>query len=176
MEVLTLPELLQRNALKFGDKKVAIREKEFGIWQSVTWKGYYEDVRDFALGLRSLGFKKGDKLSYIGDNRPEGLYSEIAVQCLGGAIVGIYPDSNVDQIEYIVNHSDSTFVGSGDQEQTDKMLEIKEKCPKVLKVIVDDPKGMRHYDDPILAYFGDVQNLGRELAQKEPHLFEMTWA
>lgn len=172
MEVLTLPELLQRNALRFGDNRVAIREKEFGIWQSVTWKGYYENVRDFALGLRSLGFKKGDKLSYIGDNRPEGLYSEIAVQCLGGAIVGIYPDSNVDQIEYIVNHSDSTFVGSGDQEQTDKMLEIKDKCPKVLKVIVDDPKGMRHYDDSILAYFGDVQKLGREVAEKEPQLFE----
>jgi len=172
MEVLTLPELLQRNALEFGDKKVAIREKEFGIWQSVTWKGYLENVRDFALGLHSLGFKPGDKLSYVGDNRPEGLYSEVAVQCLGGAIVGIYPDSHPDQVEYIVNHSDSTFVVAGDQEQADKMMDIKEKCPGVVKVIVDDPKGMRHYDDPILAYFGDLQKLGREVAEKEPQLFD----
>ena len=172
MEILTLPALLKRNALRFGDKKVAIREKEFGIWQSVTWKGYYENVRDFALGLYQLGFKQGDKLSYAGDNRPEGLFSELAVQCLGGAIVGIYPDSNLDQVEYVINHSDSTFVVAGDQEQADKILDIKEKCPQVLKLIVEDPKGMRRYDDPILAYFKDVQKSGRELAEKEPHLFE----
>ena len=152
MEILTLPALLRRNALRLGDKKVAIREKEFGIWQSVTWKGYYENVRDFALGLHQLGFKRDDKLSYIGDNRPEGLYSELAAQTLGGAIVGIYPDSHLDQVEYITNHSDSVFVVAGDQEQADKMLDIKEKCPGVSKVIVDDPKGMRHYGDSMLCF------------------------
>jgi long-chain acyl-CoA synthetase len=168
----TIPGLLRENALKHGDRKVAIREKEFGIWQSVTWQGYYENVRDFALGLRLLGFERGNNLSYIGDNRPEGLYAELGVQCLGGAIVGIYPDSHLDQVEYIINHSDSIFVVVGDQEQADKLLAIKEKCPQLVKVIVDDPKGMRHYDDPILITFKDVQKLGGELAEKEPHLFE----
>ena len=172
MEISTLPALLRRNAIKYGDKKVAIREKEFGIWQPVTWKGYYENVRDFALGLHKLGFKRGDKLSYIGDNRPEALYSELGVQCLGGAIVGIYPDSHLDQAEYIINHSDSTFVFGGDQEQADKILGIKEKCPKIINVIVDDPKGMRHYDDPILIFFKEVQKIGRGLAEKEPNLFD----
>ena len=172
MDILTLPALLRKNALKLGDKKVAIREKEFGIWQSVTWKGYYENVRDFALGLHQLGFKRDDKLSYIGDNRPEGLYSELAAQTLGGAIVGVYPDSHLDQVEYIINHSDSVFVVAGDQEQADKMLDIKEKCPGVSKVIVDDPKGMRHYGDSILVFFKDIKKMGRELAEKEPHLFE----
>ena len=172
MDILTLPALLRKNALKLGDKKVAIREKEFGIWQSVTWKGYYENVRDFALGLHQLGFKRDDKLSYIGDNRPEGLYSELAAQTLGGAIVGIYPDSHLDQVEYIINHSDSVFVVAGDQEQADKMLDIKEKCPGVSNVIVDDPKGMRHYGDSILVFFKDIQKMGRELAEKEPYLFE----
>lgn len=172
MEILTLPELLRRNARKFGRKKVAIREKEFGIWQSVTWQGYYENVRDFALGLYELGFEPRDKLSYMGDNRPEGLYAELAVQVLRGSIVGIYPDSHLEQVEYIVNHSDSRFVVAGDQEQADKILDIKEKCPKVTKVIVDDPKGMRHYDDPILTYFRDVQRLGRKVAEREPDLFE----
>jgi long-chain acyl-CoA synthetase len=168
----TIPGLLRENALKHGDRKVAIREKEFGIWQSVTWQGYYENVRDFALGLRLLGFKRGNNLSYIGDNRPEGLYAELGVQCLGGAIVGIYPDSHLDQVEYIINHSDSIFVVVGDQEQADKVLAIKEKCPQLVKVIVDDPKGMRHYDDPILMTFKDVQKLGGELAVKDPGLFE----
>ena len=171
-EYKTLPQLLQENALRFGDRKVAIREKEFGIWQSYTWKDYYGHVRDFALGLRELGFQAGDKLSYAGDNRPEGLFSELAVQSLGGAIVGIYPDSHLDQVEYIINHSDSIFVVAGDQEQADKVLDIKERCPLIKRVIVDDPKGMRRYDDPILAYFKDVQKLGRAVAEKEPRLFE----
>jgi len=171
-EYKTLPQLLKRNALRFGDQKVAIREKEFGIWQSVTWKGYYENVRDFALGLHELGFKAGDKLAYAGDNRPEGLFSELAVQVLGGAIVGIYPDSHLDQVAYIINHSDSVFVVAGDQEQADKILEVKDKCPLVKKVIVDDPKGMRRYDDPILTFFRDIQNLGRARAEKEPRLFD----
>lgn len=168
----TIPGLLRRNALTYGERKVAIREKEFGIWQSVTWQGYYENVRDFALGLHALGFKRGDKLSYIGDNRPEGLYSELAVQSLGGAIIGIYPDSHKDQVEYIINHSDSIFVVAGDQEQADKVIDIKKKCPNLIKVVVDDPKGMRHYDDPILIYFRDIQELGLELANKEPQLFD----
>ena len=168
----TLPELLKRNAERYGDSRVAIREKEFGIWQSVTWKGYYENVKDFALGLHQLGFKRGNNLSYAGDNRPQGLYAELAVQCLGGAIVGIYPDSHLEQVEYIINHSDSIFVVAGDQEQADKVLELKSACPNLKKVIVDDPKGMRHYDDPLLTYFKDIQNLGRELAKKEAHLFD----
>ena len=172
MENKTLPALLRDHAGRFGDGKVAIREKEYGIWQSVTWQGYYENVRDFALGLHSLGFKPDDKLSYIGDNRPEGLFSELAVQSLRGAIVGIYPDSHLDQVEYIINHSDSIFVVAGDQEQADKMLDIRDKCPKVRNVIVDDPKGMRHYDDPMLMYFKDIQAKGRELHEKEPGLFD----
>jgi long-chain acyl-CoA synthetase len=172
METLTLPALLKRNAQIFGDKRAAIREKEFGIWQSVTWRGYYENVRDFALGLRALGVKQGDKLCYMGDNRPEGLYSELAIQSLGGAVVGVYPDSHLEQVEYIVNHSDSTFVVAGDQEQADKILEIKDRCPKVIRIIVDDPKGMRHYGDPILTYFKEVQKLGRAAWEKEPGLFD----
>jgi len=91
VEISVLPALLRRNALQYGDNKVALREKEFGIWQTITWKKYYENVRDFALGLHQLGFQKGDKLSVIGDNRPEWFYSELAVQSLGGAVVGIYP-------------------------------------------------------------------------------------
>ena len=171
-EPQTLPALLKRNADRYGDNRVAIREKEYGIWQPVTWKGYYENVRDFALGLYELGFQRGNNLSYAGDNRPQGLYAELAAQVLGGAIVGIYPDSHLDQVEYIINHSDSVFVVAGDQEQADKLLDLKSTCRNVKKVIVDDPKGMRHYDDPILAYFKDIQKMGRHLAEKQPHLFD----
>ena len=169
---VTLPSLLKQNAERYGNSRVAIREKEFGIWQSVTWQGYYENVRDFALGLHQLGFKRGNNLAYAGDNRPQGLYAELAVQTLGGAIVGIYPDSHLDQVEYIINHSDSIFLVAGDQEQADKVLELKSSCPKVRKVIVDDPKGMRRYGDPILAFFKDIQKSGRQVADTQPRLFD----
>ena len=171
-EYQTLPALLKRNADRYGDSRVAIREKEFGIWQSVTWRGYYEQVKTFALGLLTLGFKPGDKLAYAGDNRPEGLYSELAAHSLGGVIVGIYPDSHLEQVEYIINHSDTVFLVAGDQEQADKVLEIKSACPKLKKVIVDDPKGMRHYDDPSLLYFEDVRKMGLDLDAREPNLFQ----
>jgi long-chain acyl-CoA synthetase len=169
---LTLPAFLKHNAERFGEGRTAIREKQFGIWQSISWKGYYENVRDFALGLRALGFTAGDKVAYAGDNRPEGLYAEIAAHSLRGAVVGIYPDSHPEQMAYIINHSDSIFVVAGDQEQADKVLDLKSSLRRVRKVIVDDPKGMRHYDDPILTYFRDVQAAGREQAEREPGLFD----
>jgi len=80
----TLPHLLIENARKYANQKVALREKQFGIWQSVTWQEYLENVRDLALGLVELGYEPGDKLAILGDNRPEWLYCELAIQCLGG--------------------------------------------------------------------------------------------
>jgi long-chain acyl-CoA synthetase len=168
----TLPHLLIEKALKYGHNKVAIREKEFGIWQSVTWQGYLDNVRDLALGLTALGCSAGDKLAILGDNRPEWLYSELAIQSLGGAAVGIFPDSHLDQVKYIIDHSDAVFLMAEDQEQADKFLEIKDRCPKIRHVIVDDLKGMRYYDDPILISLQEVQEKGKELHETEPGLFE----
>jgi len=168
----TLPHLLIENARKHGSEKVALREKEFGIWQSVTWSEYLANVQDLALGLVALGYEPGDKLAILGDNRPEWLYSELAIQSLGGAAVGIFPDSHVDQVKYIIDHSDAVFLIVEDQEQTDKFLELKEACPKVRYVIVDDMKGMRYYDDPLLISLKKVQKMGRDLGQETPGLLE----
>ena len=172
MSGLTLPGLLREKARKFGQGKVAMREKEFGIWQSLTWKDYYENVKPLALGLISLGFQRGDKLSIIGDNRPEWLFSELAAQSLGGVAVGIYPDNTPTQVQYIIHHSDSTFAMVEDQEQADKVLEIKRRCPKLERVLVDDRKGMRSYDDPLLISFKEAQRLGEEMNRKDPGRFE----
>lgn len=162
------------NAKKFGPEKVALREKEFGIWQSVSWQQYFDNVRDLALGLLALGCQPGDKLAILGDNRPQWVYSELAIQSLGGAALGIFPDSHLDQVKYIIDHSDAVFLIVEDQEQTDKFLQIKEACPKIKHVIVDDMKGMRYYDDPLLVPFTRVQQMGRDLAAAEPGLFEQT--
>ncbi len=170
--IKTLPHFLLENARKFGRKKVALREKQFGIWQSVNWLTYLENVQNLALGLVTLGYQPGDKLAILGDNRPEWLYSELAIQSLGGASVGIFPDSHINQVQYIIDHSDAAFLAVEDQEQADKFLEIKDQCPKIRKVIVDDMKGMRNYDDPILISFKEVQQKGSELERKKPDLFQ----
>ncbi|MDY6852635.1 MAG: AMP-binding protein, partial [Thermodesulfobacteriota bacterium] len=167
----TLPGFLQRNAEKYGDTKVALREKEFGVWQSVSWKAYWENVKHLALGLLELGYQPGDKLSVIGDNRPEWVYSELAIQSLNGAVVGIFPDSHLEQVQYIIDHSDTAFVMVEDQEQADKILQIKDQIPKVKRVIVDDLKGMRSYDDPLLIPFKEVQAMGRKADRRDPKLF-----
>jgi len=170
--VATLPHLLKDKAEKYGSKKVALREKEFGIWQSVTWQQYFHNVRCLALGLLTLGYRPGDKMAILGDNRPEWLYSELAIQSLGGVAVGIFPDSHLDQVRYIIDHSDAVFLMAEDQEQVDKFLDIRDQCPKVRHVIVDDMKGMRPYHDPILIPMSRVIEAGRQSDEREPQLFD----
>jgi long-chain acyl-CoA synthetase len=172
IEGTPLPVLLQRNAIRYADRKVALREKEFGIWQSVTWRQYFEHVKNFALGLRSLGFGKNDKLAIIGDNRPEWLYAELAAQSLGGIPLGIYQDSILTEVAYIINHSEARMVVAEDQEQVDKILEMMEEMPLLEKIVYTDRKGMRRYDDTKLIYFLEVEKLGREYESNHPEEFE----
>jgi long-chain acyl-CoA synthetase len=167
----TLPKLLVRNAARFGDKKVALREKEFGIWQSFTWQDYLDHVRDFCLGLISLGLEKDDKIAIVGDNRPEWVFGELAAQCAGAVPLGIYQDSTSKEVGYVIDHSDAKFVIAEDQEQVDKILELKESIPKVQKVIYTDPKGMRNYDDEMLLDFTEVEDMGRDLFNRDTERF-----
>ncbi len=168
----TFPKLLRYQASRFGDAKVALREKEFGIWQEFSWNTYYERVKYFALGLVSLGLKKGEKISIIGDNRPEWVMTEIAAQSVGAVPLGLYQDSTLKEVAYIIDHSDSTFVVAEDQEQVDKILDMQEELPKVRYVIYSDPRGLRGYRDPKLLDFDTVESFGREQEEKDPGLFE----
>jgi len=167
-----LPVLLRRNALRYNDSRVALREKEYGIWQPVTWQRYYDHVRYFALGLKVLGFRKDDKLAIIGDNRPEWLYAELAAQALGGIPLGIYQDSILTEVGYIINHSEARIVVAEDQEQVDKILEMKDELPLLEKIVYTDRKGMRHYDKDELLYFPDVEKLGKDYEGEHPGEFE----
>jgi long-chain acyl-CoA synthetase len=171
---LTIPKLFLSQCRKYGDSKVAMREKEFGIWRPYTWKDYYENVKYLSLGLMELGLEPGDKVSMIGDNRPEGLWAEMAALCAGGVAVWLFQDCMMDEVKYIIDHSDTKFfVGEG-QEEVDKALSIREDCPKMTKVIWDDPKGMRNYDQDILVSMKEVQRIGKEVDEREPGLFEKT--
>ncbi|MBI5166429.1 MAG: AMP-binding protein [candidate division NC10 bacterium] len=169
---LTLPKLLLWTARRYGDRKVAMREKEFGIWRPITWKEYLDNVKYLALGFTALGMERGDKVAMIGDNRPEGLWAEMATMCVGSIGVWLFQDCLIDEVQYIIDHSDAKFLVGEGQEEVDKALSIKDKCPELERVIWDDPKGMRDYDDPILISLKEVQRLGREMEKREPGLFE----
>jgi long-chain acyl-CoA synthetase len=167
---LTIPKVFERAVYQYGDK-VAMREKEYGVWRPLTWKEYFERVKMIALGLVDLGLERGDKVALIGDNRPEGLWAEMAVLSTGGIAVWLYQESLIDEVQFIVDHSDAKFMIVEGQEEVDKALAIKDKCPKVKKVIWDDPKGLRHYDDPILMSLEQVMECGRRIDEREPQRF-----
>jgi len=169
---LTIPKLFLDRAAQYGKSKVAMREKEFGIWKPITWHDYLENVKYTALGLISLGMKPGDKITMIGDNRPEGLWAEMATICARGIGVWLFQDCLMDEVKYIVDHSDTRFLFGEGQEEVDKAISIFDECPKLEKVIWDDPKGMRNYDQDCLVSFKELQDMGRALDKKEPGLFE----
>lgn len=167
---LTFPQALYERATKEGSK-IALREKDFGIWNEYTYENYLNQVKQFALGLLELGFKRGDKLAIIGDNRPEWVISELAAQSLGGVSVGIYQESLPNEITYIIDNSDACIVVVEDQEQVDKLLEIKHEIPKVRWIIYYDNRGMRDYKDLNLLFFNDVQLMGIKLDEIDSTLF-----
>src|SRR5215212_5064838 len=167
----TLPRLLLRNAREFPTR-TAMREKDRGIWQAWTWKDDHDHVRNFALGLASLGFGRDDKLSVIGDNRPRLYAAQLAAQCLGGVSVPVYQDSIAKELAFVWSHADVSIIVAEDQEQVDKILALKDQLPALRWVIYDDPRGMLAYRDDRLKSFADVEALGRERAAKEPAFFE----
>jgi len=166
-ELDTFPKLLDDLATRLGDKH-AIREKEYGIWQAWTWSEYRRQIHDLANGLAALGFQRGDKLAIIGDNRPT-LYGAIcAAQCLGGIPVPMYQDSVAEELQYVIEHAEARFAVAEDQEQADKLLEIKSRCPKLEVLIYDEARGMRHYDYNFLHSYASVQAKGREFSAAQP--------
>lgn len=170
----TLPSLLVQNARRFGKDRTALREKEFGIWQSITWHEYFENVRDLGLGLLTLGFAPGETLGIIGDNRPEWMYGELAAQSVHGVPFGIFRDAILSEVAYIINHAGASFILAEDQEQVDKILDLKDQLPRLRKVIYADPKGLWDYEDELLIDLETVQQQGRKLHEQQPDLFERT--
>ncbi|WP_449245948.1 AMP-binding protein [Desulfarculus baarsii] len=168
----TLPALLARNAARFGDERAALREKEFGVWRAVGWRTYHRRVKDLALGLAAMGFGADDSLAIIGDNRPEWLYAELAAQSLKGRPLGVYQDSILTEVAYVLRHAEARFVVAEDQEQVDKILDMSDELPLVQRIIYTDPKGLRSYDDPRLMAIEQVEELGRRFERDNPGHYE----
>jgi long-chain acyl-CoA synthetase len=170
-ELQTLPRLLLRNARDLAERP-AIREKDRGIWQTWTWGRYCAEVRDFALGLASLGFRRGERLSVIGDNRPRLYWAQVAAQALGGVSVPVYQDSIAKELAYVWNHAEVAVIVAEDQEQVDKVLSLRAELPALRLVVYDDPRGLLHHRHDWLKSFQEIQELGRKLGREHSGRFE----
>jgi long-chain acyl-CoA synthetase len=145
-----------------------MRKKELGIWHDITWNDYDRNVSQVAYGLMSLGLQKGDCASIIGDNCPEWIYADLAIQCCGAATAGVYSTNAWQQVEYVVTNSDSKFFFVEDEEQLDKWLHFRDRAPKLEKVIVWDTEGLHQFKDPLVMTFDRLLELGAKVAQENP--------
>ena len=167
----TFPKLLLYNAGRRGERP-AVREKDYGIWQSWTWGAVADEVRALACGLAALGFKPGDMLVIVGDNRPQLYWAMVAAQTLGGVPVPVYQDSGAAEMQYVVEHVEARFAVVEDQEQVDKLLKVKDRCPTLEHIIFKESRGLRHYDQPCLHAYAEVQEQGRGFDADNPDFFE----
>jgi long-chain acyl-CoA synthetase len=167
----TFPKLVRANAQTLG-RKTAIREKDLGIWQSYTWRDYWERSRLIAFGLASLGFARGDKTAIVGDNRPELYWAVCATQALGGVPVPLYQDSIEKELAYIVDHAEARFAVVEDQEQVDKLLHLRAQCPHLEYIVYDDVRGLRGYSEPNLMSLEELLERGRKFEQNHGNYVE----
>ena len=166
----TFPRCLLDQAQR-NSEKPAIREKSLGIWQTWTWSEVGDEVRALACGLAAKGFQRGDKLALMGDNRPRLYWSMSAAQCLGGIPVPMYQDSVADELQFVVEHAEVRFAVAENQEQVDKLLEIKDRCPNLEFIVYCDARGMRGYAEDFLIDLDALQKVGREFDAKQQSFF-----
>lgn len=167
----TFPRLLMQHARQ-RPTRPAMREKAYGIWQTYSWAEVAEKVRAIAGGLAELGFRRGDRLAVVGDNRPRLYWSVAACQCLGGIPVMMYQDAVAQEMSYVMQDAEIRFACVEDQEQVDKMLEIHGGLPHLEHVIYDDARGLRHYDQPFLHSLDAVLERGIAHARANPEFID----
>jgi long-chain acyl-CoA synthetase len=169
---VTLPQLLAAHARRHGRGKVALREKEYGVWQEVTWVDYAAHVRRVCLGLEELGLRRGETLAIVCGNRPAWLYAELGAQSLGAVPVGVYVDSLPEQLRHVVEHSEARIVVVEDQEQVDKVLGVRARLPRLVRIVVDDTRGLEDYREPLLLSLEELERLGEAAEARDPARYD----
>lgn len=167
MKVTSVPALLREVALDEPDR-VALREKEFGIWQETTYAGYWELVQVAGMAFRALGVEPGDRIAIHSENRLAWVVCDLAAQAIQGVSVGLYPTNPAPEVEYLLGHSEAKVLIAEDQEQVDKALEVKDRLPNLERIVYVEPRGVRTYDDPILMSWDDFLSEGRRLYEAAP--------
>lgn len=168
----TLPQLLSRQATRFGATRMAIRDKAYGIWQTYHWEDYLRYVRHVGLGLISLGFRRGEAIGLITDNHPEWLFAELGTQAVGGITLNLFTSSVADELSTSLKRIRASFVFAQDQEQVDKMIAARASLGHVRGIIYIDPTGLGSYrNDSWLVSFRNLLQIGAEMERKEPERF-----
>ncbi|MFT5741691.1 MAG: long-chain acyl-CoA synthetase, partial [Gammaproteobacteria bacterium] len=169
----TFPKLLQSHA-KLRPTKVAMREKDLGIWQPWTWSEAAVEIQALACGLARLGLKQGEKIAIIGDNRPRLYWAMTAAQALGAIPVPLYQDSVADEMAYVLDNADVKIALVENQEQVDKILEIQARCASLEYIIFDDLRGLRDYKQDYIYSYLDIQQQGREFDRDNPDFYQQS--
>lgn len=171
-ELDTFPKILRHNA-KNWPTDIAMREKEFGIWNEFNWQDYSDRVKWISLALRKLGVNPKDAIALLGDNRPEWVWGEIAAHAMGCYSIGIFQDSLHEEVVYLLNKSNATVVIAEDEEQCDKLLELGDEINDVKIIVYCDPRGMRKYDDKRLISIEDIYKQGQAIDKMSPELYDV---
>ncbi len=158
--------------VKARDTQTAFREKHLGIWRSTSWRDYGERARATGMGLVSLGLERGDVVSILAETVPEWLYADMGTMGAGGVSNGIYPTDSAKQVDYILTDSRSKFIFVENEEQLDKFLEVRERCPSVVKAFVFDMEGLADFDDPQVMSFDKLLEAGRAYDKANPGVWE----
>jgi long-chain acyl-CoA synthetase len=166
----TFPKLLLHNA-EVWPGEVAMREKEFGVWNEFTWSDYRDRVREIALGLLEMGVRRGDVVGIIGKNRPEMVWSEIAAHAIGCMSLSIYHDAMPQEVAYLVDYAEVRVLLAEDEEQVDKLLEVAEQSKSIEKIVYFDPRGMRKYSDERLVGWDALKAMAAKLDAHDPDRF-----
>ena len=166
----TIPKLFEHQVRARG-ARTAFREKRLGIWRATSWRDYGELARWIGLGLVSLGLQRGEVVSILAETKPTWLYADMGIMSVGGVSNGIYPTDAAKQVEYILNDSRSRFLFVENDEQLDKYLEVRERCPHIRKVIVFDVEGLSAFRDPQVLSFEGLLSLGRDHDAANPGLW-----
>ena len=156
---------------RWGDR-VAMRKKEYGLWHDISWNRYFENVRNVACALMSLGLERGDCAAIIGDNSPEWVYADMGIQCCGAAATGVYATNAWPQVQYVIENSESKIFFVEDEEQLDKWLHFKDSAPALRKIIVWDTEGLRQFRNPMVMTFDELLQIGQQAFDENPHLFD----
>ncbi|HVQ67579.1 MAG TPA: AMP-dependent synthetase/ligase, partial [Bradyrhizobium sp.] len=173
--VLTVADTIARSFLKSvetrGDRP-AIREKKFGIWQPTSWREWLQISKDIAFGLHASGFRSGDVASIIANAVPEWVYADMGILCAGGVSSGIYPTDSSVQVEYLINDSSTKVIFAEDEEQLDKILSCRSRCPTLQKIVVFDMEGLSGFTDPMVLSLAEFMALGRNHEQGNEALWD----
>ena len=170
VEIETIPHLFW-DAVKRRQQKTAMREKDLGIWQTISWEKYGLQARNTGLALYSLGLKKGEVVSIASEGNPEWLYTDMGAIGAGGISSGVYTTDSAAQVKYLVNDSKTKFYFAENEEQLDKILEVRSECPTLEKIIVYDMEGLHNFSDSQVMSYDDFINIGVELHSKQPDLW-----